>query len=43
MERDSERIAHSEAYLRSVVDTSGLLLLSMQVPGHYTELNGADP
>jgi len=31
VERDSERVAHSEEYLRHAVDASGLLLRSLQV------------
>ena len=37
VERDSERVAHSEEYLRHAVDASGLPLRSLQVVSVRTE------
>mmetsp|Transcript_14588 Transcript_14588/g.36232 ORF Transcript_14588/g.36232 Transcript_14588/m.36232 type:complete len:226 (+) Transcript_14588:72-749(+) len=37
VERDSERVAHSEEYLRHAVDASGLLLRSLQVVSVRTD------
>ena len=37
VERDLERVAHSEEYLRHAVDASGLLLRSLQVVSVRTE------
>ena len=37
VERDSERVAHSEEYLRCVAGASGLLLRSLQVISVRTE------